>query len=1158
MTIGDAVRRNIFRGFNTTVISYGQRNSGKSHSMYGKGSSTNINPSRPTRNTLLSPTGSSICFDSTQDNLDSFISPEDGIVYRAIHDLFMAKKRHATGGEVIINATFIEIYNDRTIDLLAYKKSINSTNSSISGKGLSSIRLKSPAHARQVIQNAFKLKTKARSHTICTLQVTINPAVNRTVTSGKLSSITSTDIVSAKLTLVDLAGSEKTSTKGISLPKRSETSIINKDLLALSKCITALAEKSENVGRSVHIPFRDSKLTSILRGSLGGNCCTVMVACLLPEEENLEDSINTLRYAERTRNITNRVKKNMIKTSALTPAEAAGLRRENKMLRSQLLEVTRKYQFLRRGRRFNDCSSPCSEYDNGVEHPDNLLFSPSNSHVEDLKPVSMQSEQLESQRWRMKFEKLAKICGDAGLATTGAELNAHDEATLVSHQVEVMELKEQLRQLINGQCDDVASITSGLTMETFDLTDDQSTVSGTSMLSSLASKPNRPDAYIAMTKLMEIEDSKLETRIEEKKALLTEMERESITRASALRLKLEKEESLQERNVNELKEAQNDLKLQITTLQGEIVSLEKKKTKLEGKVEAMEEELQHKERLYADEIKDHEANLNQIDAIVEGLRNQVASFRKDKIILEKETKRIELQLRSQKLDLQDKKDQQDRFEHECKTLQSSIQSLNQEKLDLFEEVEGLQNASKVVLEFSHEQAERQKFENKVNELTKKLKTMTDDRNSLSNRIAAIQSASNKEVEKNQRLEKDASSMKDKINALETEIRKTTVSKPPILQERTNSDFGSKNKPPLPSPMQTKQRFLNSSPQKSVDDSMVSRISISNIANNQLYENDDHDTSSVLFGQTKDSSFDQNDQSVNSCFSENSSLNSEQVAVRMHAKKLLFWAGKSIARNKVNNTNVNVSTFSDGSFASSINYDKENTPRCTSSHGSIHNTQNHRGRNKCHNNHGSSIPRSTRRSRSPSPLIVRHEQGCSCSGSIFSGNAEHTDFFLPKLGMACTCGAEKAANAKTGKGNSTDTKSFLRSWQVSYLKSVGIKTAKALIHAEKHKPNDLARAMKFWRQKKRMKPARTKSCLVALQIWSKVAKSVLQSAASAKKIKQEEAAFRKASMENLNSPMFMEVGAGNKLDDSSCASVSTLGNNMSMEDSLSLMEGEFEI
>ena len=119
-------------------------------------------------------------------------------------------------------------------------------------------------------------------------------------------------------------------------------------LFVLGQVVSALSElgqhrngsssSSSSSSSNSHIPYRDSKLTRLLQDSLGGNSKTVMVACVSPAESNVEESVNTLRYAERARNITNNATRNVIDRS-MSPSEAAALRRENQMLKLQLLQA---------------------------------------------------------------------------------------------------------------------------------------------------------------------------------------------------------------------------------------------------------------------------------------------------------------------------------------------------------------------------------------------------------------------------------------------------------------------------------------------------------------------------------------------------------------------------------------------------------------------------------------------------------------------------------------------------------------------------------------------------------------------------------------------------------------------------------------------------
>ena len=117
---------------------------------------------------------------------------------------------------------------------------------------------------------------------------------------------------------------------------------INKGLFVLGQVVSALSELGQQQHvvppSSFHIPYRDSKLTRLLQDSLGGNSRTIMVACVSPASSNAEESTNTLRYAERARNIKNAAVRNVVDRS-MSPAEAAKLRKENQSLRLQLLQA---------------------------------------------------------------------------------------------------------------------------------------------------------------------------------------------------------------------------------------------------------------------------------------------------------------------------------------------------------------------------------------------------------------------------------------------------------------------------------------------------------------------------------------------------------------------------------------------------------------------------------------------------------------------------------------------------------------------------------------------------------------------------------------------------------------------------------------------------
>ena len=108
-----------------------------------------------------------------------------------------------------------------------------------------------------------------------------------------------------KLNLVDLAGSERQSKTGAEGDRLKEATKINLSLSALMNVISALVD-----GKHTHIPFRDSKLTRLLQDSLGGNTKTVMVACGSPADDNYDETLNTMRYADRAKQIKNKPRVN--------------------------------------------------------------------------------------------------------------------------------------------------------------------------------------------------------------------------------------------------------------------------------------------------------------------------------------------------------------------------------------------------------------------------------------------------------------------------------------------------------------------------------------------------------------------------------------------------------------------------------------------------------------------------------------------------------------------------------------------------------------------------------------------------------------------------------------------------------------------------------
>lgn len=232
-----------------------------------------------------------------------------GIVPRVLNTLFAKiggddeeKSEHS------VKCSFIELYNEELRDLLSaddatklkiYDEANKSGRASTMVQGMEETHIKSASNGIKLLRDgSYKRQVAAtkcndlssRSHTVFTITV----YMKRTSDTGE-------DYVSAgKLNLVDLAGSENIQRSGAENKRAAEAGLINKSLLTLGRVINALVEKSS------HIPYRESKLTRLLQDSLGGRTKTCIIATLSPAKSNLEETISTLDYAFRAKNIRNK------------------------------------------------------------------------------------------------------------------------------------------------------------------------------------------------------------------------------------------------------------------------------------------------------------------------------------------------------------------------------------------------------------------------------------------------------------------------------------------------------------------------------------------------------------------------------------------------------------------------------------------------------------------------------------------------------------------------------------------------------------------------------------------------------------------------------------------------------------------------------------
>ena len=317
----------VLDGYNATVFAYGATGAGKTHTMIGTAS-------------------------------------QPGVMVQTMHDLFNGMRQRETG-KYEVSVSYMEVYNEQIRDLLSPSPTASplqlreERDGSMSIAGLTSHTPSSAAEVFRMLERGNQRRTQSateanaqssRSHAV--LQVTLR---RRDLETGK----TASRVRVAKLSLIDLAGSERAAVSKNRGQTLKEGANINRSLLALGNCINQLAARSKHSNTDSHtaadahtsmhkpqprtprrphirgkenkqpgtaaaangastataasvsfVPYRDSKLTRLLKDSLGGNCLTVMIANVSPSALSSEDSHNTLKYANRAKDIEVRVERN--------------------------------------------------------------------------------------------------------------------------------------------------------------------------------------------------------------------------------------------------------------------------------------------------------------------------------------------------------------------------------------------------------------------------------------------------------------------------------------------------------------------------------------------------------------------------------------------------------------------------------------------------------------------------------------------------------------------------------------------------------------------------------------------------------------------------------------------------------------------------------
>ncbi|XP_062979790.1 kinesin-like protein KIF13B isoform X2 [Elgaria multicarinata webbii] len=273
--LGENILQNAFEGYNACIFAYGQTGSGKSYTMMGT-------------------------------------ADQPGLIPRLCSTLFeRAQKEESEEQSFKVEVSYMEIYNEKVRDLLDPKgsrQSLKVREHNVYGPyvdGLSKLAVASYKDIESLMSEGNKSRTVAatnmneessRSHAVFKIILTHTLYDVKSGTSGEKV---------GKLSLVDLAGSERATKTGAAGDRLKEGSNINKSLTTLGLVISALADQAAGKNKNKFVPYRDSVLTWLLKDSLGGNSKTAMVATVSPAADNYDETLSTLRYADRAKNIVN-------------------------------------------------------------------------------------------------------------------------------------------------------------------------------------------------------------------------------------------------------------------------------------------------------------------------------------------------------------------------------------------------------------------------------------------------------------------------------------------------------------------------------------------------------------------------------------------------------------------------------------------------------------------------------------------------------------------------------------------------------------------------------------------------------------------------------------------------------------------------------------
>ncbi|NXM89948.1 KI18A protein, partial [Oenanthe oenanthe] len=404
-------------GYNCTVLAYGATGAGKTHTMLG--------------------------------------SPEDpGVMYLTMMTLYKCMDQIKEDKTCDVAVSYLEVYNEQIRDLLVKSGPLAVREDGQQGVVVQGLTLHQPKSAEEILQMLdYGNKNRTQHPTDVNASSSRSHAVFQIYLrqQDKTASINQ-NIRIAKMCLIDLAGSERANATSAKGARFVEGTNINRSLLALGNVINALADpKSKR-----HIPYRNSKLTRLLKDSLGGNCRTVMIAAVSPSSLFYDDTYNTLKYANRAKDIKSSLKSNVVSLDSHISQYAkicSEQKKEILMLKEKLREYEEKQASIPENHNTAELSNNQQvEIVRYKEILKNVFASREEIRKEYLKVERKLKENTLKQYYQNQcHEQIQLICSEERVekATCKRDLRL---SALNSHYVRMQKKKEEQTNLFEENC----------------------------------------------------------------------------------------------------------------------------------------------------------------------------------------------------------------------------------------------------------------------------------------------------------------------------------------------------------------------------------------------------------------------------------------------------------------------------------------------------------------------------------------------------------------------------------------------------------------------------------------------------------------------------------------------------------------------------------